>query len=550
MGDGGMGDNSKKDGSKEARKQRMLPHLELMEIHDCLRREVTELAERVEHLRLSTARREEWPESLAKLLQQFDFFFVVYHSHSKAEDDVIIPALVHKGLAAEAEAELHDEHDGQSRAFEEVRILLLHLRGQGVSQLDSRRLHELQKLVDHLADLVDRIKASVMLHFRKEEEELFPLLNQSFGDLELLTLAGHILGSRSSDQVNKYMQMIIRDLPSEDKHRAIESIKAAAEGTRFSSWLEQAQLRNVLPIDMSACRNLTVRDNPAAVPSLHTPCHDPKCCPSELVQQQDQQRVFGCKHYRRSCKLVMPCCNRLFTCRLCHDEAITEESIRRGHNFQWHQANRYEIKQMWCMHCSTLQPAAANCAVCSASMSRYCCNICNLYDDAPLRDIYHCPYCNVCRLGKGLGEDLVHCMKCNACISTRLKNHVCRERTLEDDCSICQTSLFDATEPLQLLKCGHFMHRKCYHDYVKTNIRCPTCRKCVRDMSMVWAKYDSFWDQVRNNPNAHRSAPIFLRCLECGAQCQTTRASTDSSLVNLPDKCLQCGSYNTDCSFV
>ncbi|GBG34342.1 Zinc finger protein BRUTUS [Hondaea fermentalgiana] len=547
----------------------MLPHLELMEIHDCLRREVAELSERVQQLKLSAGKSEHWPDALRRLLQQFDFFFVVYHSHSKAEDDVIIPALVHKGLAEEASAELHEEHDGQSRAFEEVRILLLHLRGQDVAQLDMRRSQELRQLVDHLADLVDRIRASVMLHFRKEEEELFPLLTQSFGDLELLTLAGHILGSRSSDQVNKYLEMIIRDLPDNDKHFAIESIKEAAQGTRFSLWLERARINGVVPVDLRECRRLTAEDNIAAAPSVHPHCGDTKCCPQQQnvhhyhhygqqqfqglqqqQQQQQQQPSLGCKHYRRSCKLVMPCCNRLFTCRLCHDEAITEESIKNGNAVQWHQANRYEIKQMWCMRCATLQPAAASCAVCKISMASYTCNICNLYDDAQHRDIYHCPYCNVCRLGKGLGKDLVHCMKCNACISTKLKNHVCRERTLEDDCSICQTSLFDATEPLQLLDCGHFMHRKCYNDYVKTNIRCPTCRKCVRDMSMVWEKYDRFWEQVLADSAAHTPAKINLRCLQCGAQYDSTRASTSPMLVNLPDKCRQCGSYNTDCTFV
>eukprot|EP01041_Mallomonas_annulata_P006915 gene6915-14045_t len=29
---------------------------------------------------------------------------------------------------------------------------------------------------------------------------------------------------------------------------------------------------------------------------------------------------LGCSHYKRGCKLVAPCCNRAFTCRLCHDD--------------------------------------------------------------------------------------------------------------------------------------------------------------------------------------------------------------------------------------
>ena len=41
-------------------------------------------------------------------------------------------------------------------------------------------------------------------------------------------------------------------------------------------------------------------------------------------------------------------------------------------------------------------PAAA-CASCGASMARYYCSICHLFDDEPGRHIYHCPFCNFCR---------------------------------------------------------------------------------------------------------------------------------------------------------
>lgn len=43
---------------------------------------------------------------------------------------------------------------------------------------------------------------------------------------------------------------------------------------------------------------------------------------------------------------------------------------------------------------------------------RYYCGICHLFDDAPGKDIYHCPYCNVCRLGKGLGVVSCCCSSC------------------------------------------------------------------------------------------------------------------------------------------
>lgn len=38
-------------------------------------------------------------------------------------------------------------------------------------------------------------------------------------------------------------------------------------------------------------------------------------------------KVLGCKHYRRKCKLIAPCCGRAFVCRLCHDDAVQEAHI-------------------------------------------------------------------------------------------------------------------------------------------------------------------------------------------------------------------------------
>jgi CHY zinc finger len=40
---------------------------------------------------------------------------------------------------------------------------------------------------------------------------------------------------------------------------------------------------------------------------------------SPSFQDADKQ-VFGCEHYKRNCKLLAACCNKLFTCRFCHDK--------------------------------------------------------------------------------------------------------------------------------------------------------------------------------------------------------------------------------------
>ncbi|CAG8540255.1 6474_t:CDS:2 [Racocetra fulgida] len=39
----------------------------------------------------------------------------------------------------------------------------------------------------------------------------------------------------------------------------------------------------------------------------------------------------------------------------------------------------------------------------SVKLARYYCDKCKFWDDHPLRDIYHCDHCGICRKGRGLG---------------------------------------------------------------------------------------------------------------------------------------------------
>ncbi|KAK4370855.1 hypothetical protein RND71_010330 [Anisodus tanguticus] len=123
------------------------------------------------------------------------------------------------------------------------------------------------------------------------------------------------------------------------------------------------------------------------------------------------ESVFGCKHYKRNCKLLAPCCNELFPCIRCHDE-ITD----------------------------------------------HCLDRCKWYGLG-----LHIPLsCNLCRLGKGLGIGYFHCMTCNACMSKALSVHTCREKFLEDNCLICHEDIFTSASPVKALPCGHVMHSTCF----------------------------------------------------------------------------------------
>jgi len=271
---------------------------------------------------------------------------------------------------------------------------------------------------------------------------------------------------------------------------------------------------------------------------------------------------LGCAHYARSCKLRHPLTGVLHTCRLCasHEEDLAEiermEEVRkRGRSGSESSSggspnmivpkippfDRYSVKEVLCMKCQSLQPASDKCCNCYESFARYNCRICNLYDDKDGQEIYHCPFCNVCRKGKGLGHDFRHCMQCNACVSIvpheKSCEHVCISQTLGGCCSICQEGLFNATMPLKKLNCGHVMHLHCYSDYRKKSYKCPICKKSMEDMSDYFKMIEK---SIQKTP-----MPRQLQNLFCKVQCHDCNEITTTEFHQIGLKCTACEGYNT-----
>lgn len=276
------------------------------------------------------------------------------------------------------------------------------------------------------------------------------------------------------------------------------------------------------------------------------------------------EAVMGCPHYQRRVKLRAPCCGKLFCCRLCHDQAAD------------HVLDRYLVMEMLCMLCGSLQPISGSCchSTCASNMkanamdgdtpeansevttsssmsdvtssttlARYFCGICHLFDDGKGKSIYHCPYCNVCRVGRGLGLDYWHCMKCNACISVSVSDHKCITHSLEGNCPICSASMFESTQQIKGLKCGHFMHLSCYRKYVRRTdeqalwYRCPVCLRSMEDMHEYWGQLDAVV-AVQKMPEEYLTWTTKILCHDC-------EAMTSAPYHFLYHKCTACGSYNT-----
>lgn len=242
--------------------------------------------------------------------------------------------------------------------------------------------------------------------------------------------------------------------------------------------------------------------------------------------QDPLKLTFGCKHYRRNCKILAPCCEKLYTCIRCHDE-LTDHSI-----------DRKAITMMLCMKCLVIQPIGPKCSTLSCnnfSMGRYFCKICKLWDDE--RQIYHCPYCNLCRVGKGLGIDYFHCMNCNACMARSLSVHICREKCFEDNCPICHEYIFTSSAPVKALPCGHLMHSACFQEYTCGNYTCPICSKSLGDMQVYFQMLDALLADEKI-PEEYLGQTQVILCNDC------ERRGTAAFHWSY-HKCPYCGSYNT-----
>ncbi|KAL3745327.1 hypothetical protein ACJRO7_014436 [Eucalyptus globulus] len=142
---------------------------------------------------------------------------------------------------------------------------------------------------------------------------------------------------------------------------------------------------------------------------------------------------YGCPHYRRRCRIRAPCCNEIFDCRHCHNDAKNNINVNQK---QRHELPRHQVQQVVCSLCGTEQEVRQVCINCGVCMGKYFCGTCKLFDDDTSKKQYHCNGCGICRIGGR--ENFFHCYKCGCCYSILLKNsHPCVEGAMHHDCPVC-----------------------------------------------------------------------------------------------------------------
>lgn len=248
-----------------------------------------------------------------------------------------------------------------------------------------------------------------------------------------------------------------------------------------------------------------------------------------IKKDEVTEYIYGCKHYLRRCKIISPCCNEVFACRLCHDEVkydmIIDEKVK-------HKIDRFKISEIICNNCDKKQSVKQYCENCNTCFSLYYCDICHLFDDID-KEQYHCDKCGFCRIGKG---NFVHCDKCNICVAKDNKDHKCID-IMESLCPICMEDMFRSVNGIIQMKCGHYIHRKCFYEMLESSYKCPTCSSSIINTEHM----NQFLDNeisLTPMPEDYKDMMVKILCNDCHNE-----GEVKFHVIGL--KCQSCGGFNT-----
>jgi RING finger/CHY zinc finger protein 1 len=118
-----------------------------------------------------------------------------------------------------------------------------------------------------------------------------------------------------------------------------------------------------------------------------------------------------------------------------------------------------------------------------------------------------------------------------------LKNsHACVEGAMHHDCPICFEYLFESTNDVSVLPCGHTIHVKCLKEMEEhCQFACPLCSKSVCDMSKAWERLDM---ELATLSDSCDDKMVRILCNDCGA-------ISEVQFHLIAHKCQNCKSYNT-----
>lgn len=165
--------------------------------------------------------------------------------------------------------------------------------------------------------------------------------------------------------------------------------------------------------------------------------------------------------------------------------------------------NNIIVDKITCSECNFEQDLSNFCSNCSVQFATNYCDICKLYTD---KNITHCEFCKICRIGN---EDLFHCFNCNGCFfSINKSSHQCQINLLDKMCSVCNESIFNSRYNTHISECGHPIHENCLQDSLKHGqYKCSLCKKSIINMNAHWNLIKT---NIKNTPLPQHMIPIYV----------------------------------------
>jgi len=242
-----------------------------------------------------------------------------------------------------------------------------------------------------------------------------------------------------------------------------------------------------------------------------------------------EEAIMSCVHYEAKCNIVAPCCNRVFGCRVCHDEMTPENHPP---------MDRYKVREVVCKECNTRQTRSNQCIKCKITFAEYHCNLCNIWMDLA-KEPFHCHECGFCRVG---GQaNFRHCDECCMCIAITLyETHSCLKDKYKNSCPVCREDMHTSRLAAQDLPCGHAIHSHCLRNLASFDYRCPICKKSVMDQATMHESWERRAQDIAMQPMPDDlKRKVTILCNDC------ERRSEDQDWHFLGARCPGCASFNT-----
>ena len=215
----------------------------IFQFHKALRQELKDLESAAVKLQRITADTSEEKissdigQQIQDLQTRFEFLRGIYRAHSRAEDEIVFPALESKETLHNVSHAYSLDHKQEELLFEDVSEVVSDIG----NYLFDHDLEHLQIQTSKLSRMCAAVRASLETHVRAEEKELWPLFAEHFTRKEQEELVGLIIGQTGAEVLQVMLSWVTKSMTDDESDAMMESLKSASKATAFESWLGVAQ---------------------------------------------------------------------------------------------------------------------------------------------------------------------------------------------------------------------------------------------------------------------------------------------------------------------